>query len=214
MTSHEQLRQGLIVIGHPLPDLAIDRLLAYRDLLLKWNRTYNLTAITSPQAAIALHLLDSLAILPWLAGCARLLDVGSGGGLPGLPLAIALPQLDVTLIDKVAKKTAFQRQAVIELELENVTVADGRVEDLAPSRGVFDVIVSRAFTDLAAFTACTRHLLAPDGQWLAMKGQAPMREIAALPGNVTADNIRYRAPDIEAERHLVALRPATAGAPA
>ena len=184
---------------------AREALLAFRDLLLKWNRTYNLTAIRDPEQALAHHILDSLAILPWV-GEEPLLDVGSGGGLPGIPLAIARPALAVTLIDAVDKKTSFQRQAAIELGLGNVVALHGRVEALS---GSFAQIVSRAFSDLAAFVGVTRHLLAPGGRWLAMKGLHPVAEMAALPSGVVVDAVHpLTVPGLDAERHLIVLKAA------
>ncbi|MBK8919796.1 MAG: 16S rRNA (guanine(527)-N(7))-methyltransferase RsmG [Betaproteobacteria bacterium] len=203
--SQTALDAGLARLGLDLTVPARDALLAFRDLLLKWNRTYNLTAIRDPQQALAHHILDSLAILPWV-GEGPLLDVGSGGGLPGIPLAIARPALAVTLVDAVDKKTSFQRQAVIELGLGNVVALHGRVETLS---GSFSQIVSRAFSDLAAFVGVTRHLLAPGGRWLAMKGHNPVAEMAALPCGVVVDAVHpLTVPGLDAERHLIVLKAA------
>lgn len=199
------LDAGLASLGVDLTVPARDALLAFRDLLLKWNRTYNLTAIRDPEQALAHHILDSLAILPWV-GEEPLLDVGSGGGLPGIPLAIARPALAVTLIDAVDKKASFQRQAAIELGLGNVAALHGRVEALS---GSFAQIVSRAFSDLAAFVGVTRHLLAPGGRWLAMKGLHPVAELAALPSGVVVDAVHpLTVPGLDAERHLIVLKAA------
>lgn len=199
------LDAGLASLGVDLTVPARDALLAFRDLLLKWNRTYNLTAIRDPEQALAHHILDSLAILPWV-GEEPLLDVGSGGGLPGIPLAIARPALAVTLIDAVDKKASFQRQAAIELGLGNVAALHGRVEALS---GSFAQIVSRAFSDLAAFVGVTRHLLAPGGRWLAMKGLHPVAEMAALPSGVVVDAVHpLTVPGLDAERHLIVLKAA------
>ncbi|MBL8449067.1 MAG: 16S rRNA (guanine(527)-N(7))-methyltransferase RsmG [Dechloromonas sp.] len=199
------LDAGLASLGGDLTVPAREALLAFRDLLLKWNRTYNLTAIRDPEQALAHHILDSLAILPWV-GEEPLLDVGSGGGLPGIPLAIARPALAVTLIDAVDKKTSFQRQAAIELGLGNVVALHGRVEALS---GSFAQIVSRAFSDLAAFVGVTRHLLAPGGRWLAMKGLHPVAEMAALPSGVVVDAVHpLTVPGLDAERHLIVLKAA------
>ncbi|MBK7899670.1 MAG: 16S rRNA (guanine(527)-N(7))-methyltransferase RsmG [Azonexus sp.] len=203
--SQTALDAGLARLGLDLTVPARDALLAFSDLLLKWNRTYNLTAIRDPQQALAHHILDSLAILPWV-GEGPLLDVGSGGGLPGIPLAIARPALAVTLVDAVDKKTSFQRQAVIELGLGNVVALHGRVETLS---GSFSQIVSRAFSDLAAFVGVTRHLLAPGGRWLAMKGHNPVAEMAALPCGVVVDAVHpLTVPGLDAERHLIVLKAA------
>ncbi|MCL2524427.1 MAG: 16S rRNA (guanine(527)-N(7))-methyltransferase RsmG [Betaproteobacteria bacterium] len=199
------LSAGLAALGLDLPAAAPERLLAFRDLLLKWNKTYNLTALRDPEEAIAYHLLDSLVILPHV-GAGPLLDVGSGGGLPGLPLAIARPDLAVTLVDSVQKKASFLQQAAIELGLKNVTVYHARVEEL---RGQYARITSRAFAELQPFVALTRHLLAPGGRWLAMKGVCPDGEIAALAADIAvAAALPLRVPGLDAERHLIILKEA------
>jgi 16S rRNA (guanine527-N7)-methyltransferase len=197
------LAAGLAGLGIDLPDTAQQKLLAFRDLLLKWNRTYNLTALRDPDQAISHHLLDSLAILPHVGGGA-LLDVGSGGGLPGIPLAIARPDLPVTLVDTVQKKTTFLQQAAIQLGLKNVSVHHARVEEMT---GSFAQISSRAFAELKAFVVLTRHLLAPGGHWLAMKGARPDGEIAALPADIAVDSVvPLHVPGLGAERHLIILK--------
>ena len=197
------LPAGLAELGLALPDEAQQKLLAFRDLLLKWNKTYNLTALRDPDQAISHHLLDSLAILPHV-GAGPLLDVGSGGGLPGIPLAIARPDLAVSMVDAVQKKTTFLQQAVIELGLRNVTVHHARVEEMA---GRFARITARAFAELKLFTDLTRHLLAPGGRWLAMKGVRPDDEIAALPAGVMVDAIiPLKVPGLDAARHLIILK--------
>ena len=197
------LAAGLTALGIALPEAAQLKLLAFRDLLLKWNRTYNLTALRDPQQAISHHLLDALAILPHV-GTSPLLDVGSGGGLPGIPLAIAHPDLAVTLVDTVQKKAAFLQQVAIELELKNVAVHHARVEEM---RGQYAQISSRAFAELALFVSLTRHRLAPGGRWLAMKGARPDAEIAVLPANCKVEAmIRLAVPGLDAERHLIILK--------
>ena len=197
------LAAGLTALGIALPEAAQLKLLAFRDLLLKWNRTYNLTALRDPQQAISHHLLDALAILPHV-GTSPLLDVGSGGGLPGIPLAIAHPDLAVTLVDTVQKKAAFLQQVAIELELKNVAVHHARVEEM---RGQYAQISSRAFAELALFVSLTRHQLAPGGRWLAMKGVRPDAEIAVLPANCKVEAmIRLAVPGLDAERHLIILK--------
>lgn len=202
MSERDRLRQGLDALGLELPATAVDRLLAYRDLLLKWNRTYNLTALKDPEQMLVQHLLDSLAILPWVAG-PELLDVGSGAGLPGIPLAIARPDLRVTLVDAVQKKAAFQRQAAIELGLANVEARHARVEALS---GQYGIITARAFAELAEFVRLTRPLLASGGRWLAMKGQLPERELASLPADVRVAGLQpLKVPGLDAARHLVIL---------
>ncbi len=197
------LTAGLADLGIDLPEAAQGKLLAFRDLLLKWNKTYNLTALRDPAQAISHHLLDSLAILPQV-GPGQLLDVGSGGGLPGIPLAIARPELAVSMVDTVQKKTTFLQQAVIELGLKNVTVHHARVEAMP---GQYAQISSRAFAELGLFVSLTRHLLAPGGRWLAMKGVRPDEELKALPADITVEAIIPLAvPGLDAERHLIILK--------
>jgi len=201
--SQTTLAAGLATLGLDLPAAAQGKLLAFRDLLLKWNKTYNLTALRDPQQALSHHLLDSLAILPHV-GPGPLLDVGSGGGLPGIPLAIARPDLTVCMVDAVQKKTTFLQQVVIELGLRNVTVHHARVEEMV---GQFAQITSRAFAELHLFVGLTRHLLAPGGRWLAMKGVRPDDEIAALPAGIVVDAIiPLTVPGLDAERHLIILK--------
>lgn len=197
------LTAGLADLGIDLPEAAQGKLLAFRDLLLKWNKTYNLTALRDPAQAVSHHLLDSLAILPHV-GPGPLLDVGSGGGLPGIPLAIARPELSVSMVDTVQKKTTFLQQAVIELGLKNVTVHHARVEAMP---GQYAQISSRAFAELGLFVSLTRHLLAPGGRWLAMKGVRPDEELKALPADITVEAIIPLAvPGLNAERHLIILK--------
>jgi 16S rRNA (guanine527-N7)-methyltransferase len=187
-----------------LSDTAVRQLLAFESLLLKWNRTYNLTAIRDAEGVRVQHLLDSLSILPYL-GEGRLLDVGSGGGLPGIPLAICKPELDITLVDAVQKKVSFLQQVCIELGLNNVYPVHARVE--AMKGQTFDMISSRAFAEIGLFVQLTRHLLAPGGCWLAMKGQIPEAEIAALPADIGVEAIhRLEVPGLNAERHLLVLK--------
>lgn len=200
-----QLADGIAALGLVVDAAAQARLLAYLALLYKWNRTYSLTALREEDEAVGQHLLDSLAILPWVPA-GTLLDVGSGGGTPGIPLAIVRPALAVTLLDSNSKKAAFLRQAAIELELPNVAVHGGRVEQYHPAGG-FAAVASRAFADLAQFTALSRHLLAPGGVWLAMKGTRPQAEIDALPPDVRVDSVlALQVPDVAAQRHLVVMR--------
>jgi 16S rRNA (guanine527-N7)-methyltransferase len=197
------LSAGLAELGIDLSADQQDKLLAFRDLLLKWNKTYNLTALRDPEQAISHHLLDSLAILPHV-GSGPLLDVGSGGGLPGIPLAIARPELSVSMVDTVQKKATFLQQAAIQLGLKNVTTHHARVETMA---GQYAQISSRAFAEIGLFITLTRHLLAPGGRWLAMKGVRPDDEIAALPADVLVDQIiPLHVPGLDAERHLIILK--------
>ena len=206
MTVATQLAAGIAALGLDLPPNGETRLLAYLALLDKWNRVYNLTAVREPERMVSHHLLDSLAAVPHFSG-PTVLDVGSGGGLPGIPLAIARPDLQVTLIDSVAKKTAFLLQAKAELGLANLTVATGRVEDFRSETG-FDSITSRAFSDLKEFVTLTRPHLKPGGRWLAMKGLYPNEEIAMLPADVkvSADHALH-VPGLDASRHLIVLEP-------
>ncbi|MDR0529627.1 MAG: 16S rRNA (guanine(527)-N(7))-methyltransferase RsmG [Zoogloeaceae bacterium] len=196
-----------------LSDNTAEKLLQYRDLLMKWNRAYNLTSIKSPEDALVLHVLDSLSILPRVSAffenrtSLSLLDAGSGGGLPGIPLGAALPSLSVTLLDSVGKKTAFQRQAIIELGLSNVHAEHGRAEQFS---GQFDLIVSRAFANLSDFVSCSFALLAPGGRWLAMKGKDSADEQRALSPRIQVDEvIPLSIPGMRAERHLVILSKAS-----
>ena len=201
--SQSALTAGLADLGLDLPDAAQQKLLAFRDLLLKWNKTYNLTALRDPAQAISHHLLDSLAILPHI-GTGPLLDVGSGGGLPGIPLAIAQPALAVNMVDTVQKKATFLQQAAIQLGLKNVAAHHARVEQMA---GQYAQISSRAFAELRLFTDLTRHLLAPGGRWLAMKGVRPDDEMATLPADIVVEQIiPLHVPGLDAERHLIILK--------
>lgn len=201
--SQSALAAGVGELGVDLPDTAQQKLLAFRDLLLKWNKTYNLTALRDPAQAISHHLLDSLAILPHV-GAGPLLDVGSGGGLPGIPLAIARPDLSVSMVDTVQKKATFLQQAAIELGLRNVTAHHARVEDM---HGQYAQISSRAFAEIGLFISLTRHLLAPGGRWLAMKGVRPDEELQALPADIVVEAvIPLQVPGLDAERHLIILK--------
>jgi len=207
MTVAEALAAGVAALGLGLEDAIQARLLAYLTLLGKWNRTHNLTSVRDPLAMVGQHLLDSLAVLPHLPQRARLrlIDVGSGGGLPGIPLAIARPGWQASLLDSSGKKSAFLRQAAAELRLANVEIVTARAESYSPAQA-FDVAISRALSDLARFAAIAAHLLAPGGQLFAMKGSYPREEIAALPREVVVVAVhRLTIPGIEAERHLVIM---------
>lgn len=207
--------EGMLVDGTAALDIALtdaqcNQLLDYVALLGKWNAVYNLTAIRDPRQMLIQHILDSLSIVPHLSSldaAIRALDVGSGGGLPGIVLAIVFPGWQVTLNDIVHKKSAFQTQAKAELKLANLSVVTGRVETLRPGHevpGQFDVIVSRAFADLADFVSLARHLVAPGGAIWAMKGVHPDDEIARLPeGSQVRRTIRLAVPALDAERHLI-----------
>ncbi|OQY75285.1 MAG: 16S rRNA (guanine(527)-N(7))-methyltransferase RsmG [Rhodocyclaceae bacterium UTPRO2] len=203
MSAAEQLQRGLAALGQDLPAAAQEKLLAFAALLGKWNKVYNLTALRDEEQVISHHLLDSLAVLPHLGNAKRLADIGSGGGLPGIPLAIARPDLQVALVETSQKKSAFQQQAKIELGLVNVSVHCTRVEAWRPEEE-FDAVISRAFSDLAEFVKLSGHLLAEGGALLAMKGVHPYEEIAQLPaGWRVADVVPLQVPGVEGARHLV-----------
>lgn len=199
------LRRGLGELGLSLPAGAQDKLLAYLELLAKWNETYNLTAIRDLDKMIGLHLLDSLAVLRHLPQ-GDLADVGSGGGLPGIPLAIAEPARRVTLNDANHKKAAFLQQAVIELKLANAEVHVGRVQAWHPAEQ-FACVITRGFAELAEFIAACRHLLAPGGVLAAMKGMYPAGELECVPAGADCRDVRrLQVPLLDAERHLVLCR--------
>ena len=181
---------------------AQQKLLAYLSLLQKWNKVYNLTAVRDPLEMVTLHLLDSLSVLPYV-NANNLLDVGSGGGLPGIVLAICKPDIQVTTIDTVQKKAIFMRQVKGELGLSNLTVVHARVESYQPAEK-FEAIISRAFSEIALFIKLTQHLLAENGQWLAMKGQLPQQEIKDL-GLKINQIIPLKVAGLDAERHLIVL---------
>ena len=205
MSSSQQLHAGIVELGLDLSAETEDKLLAYLALMAKWNRTYNLTAVRDVAAMVSNHLLDSLVVMPHLMGVKSLADVGSGGGLPGIPLALARPSLAVTLIESSQKKASFLQQAKIELKLENVSIHCDRVEDLKPEIP-FDVVISRAFSDLAEFVRLAGHLLATGGRLLAMKGAHPQDEIAQLPaGWRVKQSIPLAVPSLAAERHLIVI---------
>jgi 16S rRNA (guanine527-N7)-methyltransferase len=206
------LAEGVRELGLELDDARQRKLLDYVALLAKWNAVYNLTAIRDPRQMLIQHILDSLSIVPYLAprGPSSVLDVGSGGGLPGIVLAIVLPEWTVTTNDIVHKKTAFQAQAKAELGLTNLSVVTGRVETLQPGAEVpakFDVIVSRAFAELSDFVTLARHLVAEQGAIWAMKGVRPDGEIDRLPVGAHVEQIiRLNVPSLDAERHLIKVR--------
>ena len=203
MTLEQELEAGLAQLGLELSAEQIDRLNQYLALFNKWNKTYNLTAVRETERMVAYHVLDSLSALPHIQGV-RVLDVGSGGGMPGMLFAIARPDWQLTLIDANHKKTTFLRQAAIELGLNNVEVHCERVEALAAP--AFDVITSRAFADLAEFVRLTRHVLADGGVWAALKGVYPYEEIAQLPDDIRVVSVQaLHVPGLDAERHLVTL---------
>jgi 16S rRNA (guanine527-N7)-methyltransferase len=202
MSAAKRLAAGIAVLGIDLNEATQQRLLAYGALLMKWNKVYNLTAIRDEASMVDLHLLDSLAILPHV-NVARMADIGSGGGLPGIPLAICRPDIEVALVETVGKKTSFLIQAKAELGLTNLSVHNTRVENLKPAV-LYPAVSSRAFASLHDFVTLTEHLLAPGGQWIAMKGVYPQDEIDALPaGNQLRESRRLHVPGVDAERHLL-----------
>jgi 16S rRNA (guanine527-N7)-methyltransferase len=196
MTLHE----GLAMLGVILTTEQEEALGRYLALLAKWNRTYNLTAITDPERMVTHHLLDALTVLPYLGGIARLVDVGSGAGIPGIPLAIAKPDLCVDSVESNQKKVSFQQQAKIELKLANLSVHCSRIENYS---GTCDAVISRAFSSLADFIGHAGHLAA---RLFAMKGAYPAEEIQALPSAWrVVDSVRLEVPGLAAERHLIVL---------
>ena len=206
----ELLASGLSQMALALDQMTQEKLLRYVSLLDKWNKVYNLTAVRDPQRMIGMHILDSLSILPAVAKHKWLLDVGSGGGLPGIPLAIvlasAVPDFRVTMLDTVAKKTTFIRQVIGELGLTNAMVVTERVENYRPET-MFDAVVSRAFSDLKDFVDGAAHLCVPEGRLLAMKGVHPFDEIARLPvGYMVEDVIPLQVPQVDGQRHLVVIK--------
>jgi len=206
------LEAGIESLGLNLRPSQHQKLLAYLALLSKWNKVYNLTALRDPAQMVTHHLLDSLAAVTAFTGAQRVLDVGAGGGLPGMILAIwaaeAQPEMQISMIDTVHKKTAFLTQVKAELQLSNVTVYTARVEQLQlqqlPKQQAFDVITSRAFAELNDFINWSQHLLAQDGHYIAMKGLVPEEEIKRLPEGWRVREIRPLAvPQLQAERHLI-----------
>jgi 16S rRNA (guanine527-N7)-methyltransferase len=199
----DRLRRGIAALALALPEDAVPRLLDYLALLQRWNAHYNLTAVRDPAAMVTRHLLDSLAVLPWVEG-ATLADLGAGAGLPGIPLALAAPQRHVTLVDSNGKKARFMRAALRELKLDNAEVVEARVQAV---EGRFDCIAARAFASLPDMLQWAAHLLAPGGRWLALKGRYPADEVAAMPpGFVVERSVALKVPELDAERHLLVIR--------
>lgn len=205
-------------LGLMVDDVTQDRLLAYLALLQRWNATYNLTAVRDPAEMLTQHLADCLAVIRPLRGhlgagsAKRLLDVGSGGGLPGVVLAVLEPGWSVTCVDTVGKKAAFIRQVAVELGLRNLAAEHSRVEAL--QRPGFDLITSRAFSSLADFVTLTRHLLSSEGVWAAMKGKTPTAELADLPAGIAVFHVEpIKVPGLDAERCIVWMRDTASAAP-
>lgn len=211
----EELLAGYrVMLGEELVAERCELLLAYLDLLVHWNRSYNLTAVRDPAQMVSRHLLDSLSVLPWVAAQtpAHLLDAGTGAGLPGVPLAIVRPGMRVTLLDSAGKKVRFLRHVRRELGLDNIIPVQGRLEKFSPADfpsappDFPSVIISRAFSELAQFAAAARHLLGPDTKLLAMKGRRPDPEMARLPAWIRVDRVeKLSPPGLHEERHLVIM---------
>ena len=201
------LRQGIADMSLVLPGASIDRLTKYLQLLVKWNRVYNLTALRDEASLVTHHVLDSLAVVEHLPD-GNVADVGSGAGLPGVPIAIACPGRAVTLIDSNNKKSAFLKQVIAELDLSHVNVVTNRVEAYQPPE-LFSTVISRAFANLAAFVTLAGHLCAADGVMIAMKGLDPGEEVARVPPSLKIiSTLPLEVPRLGASRHLVFLRPA------
>lgn len=206
MSLSQELHRGINALELVLPEGAEAKLLGYLTLLSKWNRTYNLTAVREEGEMVSHHLLDSLAVLPHLNDIEALADVGSGAGLPGLVLAIAKPDLKLTSVEATQKKTAFQQQAKIDLQLDNVSIHCGPVE-LYCGHVLFSSVISRAFSSLTEFIRLAGTIVQPGGRLLAMKGQFPEEEIANLPADwKVAEAIRLDVPGLFAERYLIVLK--------
>jgi len=198
----EILVSGIASLNLNISDEKIDQLLGFIKLIEKWNKAYNLTAIRDREEMARLHILDSLAIAPHIEG-KRVIDIGTGAGLPGIPLAICLPEIDFTLLDSNAKKTRFVQQVVLELKLKNVEVLHSRVEDYHPEK-TYDAVLTRAFADLSDIVKLTAHLLAKNGVLLAMKGQNPDTELAEITAKKSV--ISVSVPGTDVERCLVRIQ--------
>ncbi|MGO3859398.1 MAG: 16S rRNA (guanine(527)-N(7))-methyltransferase RsmG [Neisseriaceae bacterium] len=205
VSGQQQLQQGIDAMQLSFSAEQQAQMLAYVALLQKWNSTYNLTALRDEASMISHHVLDSLSLMPHLDPSKRLIDVGSGGGMPGILCAISYPEMDMTLLDANRKKTTFLQQVVIELGLSNVQVKSCRVETLADQS--YEIVTSRAFAELADFVTLTRELIHPQGEWLAMKGMYPKEEIDRLPEWVEVTAVKsLSVPAVAAERHLVCMQ--------
>ena len=203
----DELREGAAELGVALDARQHEQLLAYLALLIKWNKAYNLTAVRNPDEMVSRHLLDSLSIVPSVAPLGeRWLDVGSGGGMPGVPLAILFPERRFTLLDSNGKKTRFLTQVKLELQLSNLDVVHSRVEAFTPEQP-FQGICSRAFSSLQDFADWTRHLGDAETRWLAMKGVQPDDELQALPEDFHLESCQVlKVPGCQGQRHLLILR--------
>lgn len=195
------IESGLTTLNLSFKSEQIEQLLDFIKLIAKWNKSYNLTAVRNNEEMARLHILDSLAILPHIEG-KRVIDIGTGAGLPGIPLAIFLPEVEFVLLDSNAKKTRFVQQAIMELKLKNVSVMHSRVEDYQPEQG-FDTITTRAFASLPDIVRLTSHLRSVNGVLLAMKGQIPEAELSEIDANTNL--IPIKVPEVEAERCLIRI---------
>ena len=202
------IEQGVAAMGVPLPKGAPQKMEQHLQLVEKWNRVHNLTAVREASQMVVIHVLDSLTLLPHLGGAKRVVDVGTGAGFPGIPLAIARPEISFTLLDSSHKKCSFLEQARAELGLANVQVVCERVEQWKPDTA-FDAVVSRAFAELSDFVTQSQHLAAPGARFLAMKGVYPFEEIARMPStHKVAQVVELAVPTLDAKRHLVMLEAA------
>jgi 16S rRNA (guanine527-N7)-methyltransferase len=200
----EQLEQGIETLGLELGPDTVPRLLQYLDLIRKWNRVYNLTAIKDPEQMLSHHLLDSLSIVPYIKG-QRILDIGSGAGLPGIPVALCCPDRHIVMMDASGKKTRFVQQAITELSLDNAESVHARVEDYTVPEG-FDTVISRAFSSLEDFIRLALPHMKQSGRLLAMKGRYPAQELEELPEGIQVVAVhRLEVPLLESERHLVEM---------
>lgn len=201
----QSLHEGLAEMGLEIPEARANRMLDYLDILAKWNRIYNLTAVRKTEQMLTRHLLDSLAILPYVRP-GRIIDVGSGAGLPGIPLALAMPESEFVLLDSNSKKTRFMQQAKADLQLDNLEVVHERVEDYRPEAR-FDTVVSRAYSSLSGMLESTAHLLKEDGINLAMKGVYPLAELDAIPEGYELVGVeQLHVPGLDADRHVVIIK--------
>ncbi len=202
----QAITQGTQALGVDATETAVASLAAYVELLERWNRVYNLSAVRNPQEMVIRHILDSLSILPWVIG-SKVLDVGSGAGLPGIPLAVMRPDWEFYLLDGNGKRTRFMQQSKVQLKLENIKVIRCRAEDYHPAH-YFDSILSRAFASLSVMLSVAGRLCAPTGRLLAMKGELSEQELAELPaGYQLAGIYPLNVPSLDAQRHLVHLSP-------
>ncbi|KFC76933.1 16S rRNA (guanine(527)-N(7))-methyltransferase RsmG [Buttiauxella agrestis] len=201
-----KLNRLLDSAGITLPENQKQQLVGYVELLHKWNKAYNLTSVRHPDEMLVRHILDSIVVEPHLQG-SRFIDVGTGPGLPGIPLAIVRPDSHFTLLDSLGKRVRFLRQVQHELHLENITPVQSRVEEF-PAEPPFDGVISRAFASMTDMVTWCKHLPAENGRFYALKGQRPDEEIAALPAEFSVEEvIRLQVPELDGERHLVMIKP-------